>query len=48
MSPNAAKKQLLALLKHCDESMYSIAEYSRKPLKAPRTNHKNYQGGFIN
>lgn len=48
MNPKATREQLLALLKPCDESMYSISEYSRKPLKASKASNKSNQGGFFN
>jgi putative SOS response-associated peptidase YedK len=48
MNPQATKEQLLALLKPCDASMYTITEFSRKPLKAPKNNSKDNQGGFFN
>jgi putative SOS response-associated peptidase YedK len=48
MNAKATKEQLLALLKPCDEGMYSIAEYSRKPLKASKASNKSNQGGFFN
>lgn len=33
MNPNATKEQLLALLKPCDETMFTVKEHSRKSLK---------------
>lgn len=46
MNPNATKEQLLALLKPCDASMYSIAEFDRKPLKEKRPPKGNQSGNF--
>lgn len=43
MNPNAAKEQLLALLKPCLEEMYTIGEHSRKPLKEPKAPKKSKQ-----
>jgi len=40
MNPSASKLQLLQLLQPCDASTYSITEFSRKPVKVPKSKNR--------